>query len=253
MKVLSHVKFDSLLDVGGAEGYTAFVAKRIFDVKVRTCDLSEEACLRAREIFHIDSDTADVHELPYQDNEFDVVICSATLEHVTDYHKAINELLRVAAKVVVVTVPYEDSALIQQNIEQKIPHSHVHSFTPSSFDYLRSRGYDIIQKKTSCRKLAFFSDYLIEPYPHPDRKGITSYPKLLVDICLVPALRRIYGTKLASLLVRLDGLFCYFFDYYLMLFAILKDKACYSHRVLHRISPSQIINITVPYHYLDNK
>jgi ubiquinone/menaquinone biosynthesis C-methylase UbiE len=132
MKALSHMKFDSLLDVGGAEGYTAYIARQIFGVKVRTSDLCEEACMRAREIFHIDSDPADIHELPYEDNKFDVVLCSATLEHVTDYQKAISELLRVAGRAVVITLPHEDRAVIEKNVEKQLPHAHIHNFTLDS-------------------------------------------------------------------------------------------------------------------------
>ena len=68
IKALSHIEFDSLLDVGGAEGNTAYIAQQIFSVKVRTSDLSEEACLRARDIFHIDSDPADIHKILYKEN-----------------------------------------------------------------------------------------------------------------------------------------------------------------------------------------
>jgi 2-polyprenyl-3-methyl-5-hydroxy-6-metoxy-1,4-benzoquinol methylase len=78
MKALSHIEFHSLLDVGGAEGYKAALVRELFDSDVKSSDLSEEACKRAEEIFHVDSDPVDVQSLPYRDNEFDVVICSET-------------------------------------------------------------------------------------------------------------------------------------------------------------------------------
>lgn len=253
MKALAHLRFDSLLDVGGAEGYTAYVAKQIFGVRAKSSDLSEEACLRAREIFHIDSAPADIHELPYIDDEFDVALCTATLEHVVDYRKAINELLRVATKAVVVVVPCEDRARIERNIREKIPHAHIHGFTLSSFDFLKSQGYDIIRKGIGSRSLIFFSDYLIEPYPRQRREGIARYLKSFVDICVVPILKRMYGSRIASLVLNLDGLICNLLSYRFMLFTILKDKSCYHQKEMQKISASQILNLTVPYHYLNRK
>ena len=39
---------------------------------------------RANEIFKLKATPVDIHNLPFKDNEFDVVICSETLEHVTE-------------------------------------------------------------------------------------------------------------------------------------------------------------------------
>lgn len=57
MNALLQLKFNSLLDVGGAEGHKVRIARETFDVEVKNCDLSEEACKRAKEIFRIDSDS----------------------------------------------------------------------------------------------------------------------------------------------------------------------------------------------------
>ena len=42
MKALSHLRFSSLLDVGGAEGYKSALARSLFGVRVRSADLSAE-------------------------------------------------------------------------------------------------------------------------------------------------------------------------------------------------------------------
>ncbi|MDD5079044.1 MAG: class I SAM-dependent methyltransferase [Candidatus Omnitrophica bacterium] len=108
MRALTHLKFDSFLDVGGAEGYKAYVVKELFGVKVKTTDLSIEACKRAKEIFHLDAQPVDIHKLPFSDSEFDVVLCSAMLEHITNFQQGLEELLRVARKAVVITIPHDD-------------------------------------------------------------------------------------------------------------------------------------------------
>lgn len=116
MKTLAHLRFSSLLDIGGAEGYKSAIAREIFGVQVQSCDLSNEACKRAKEIFNIEGQSVDIQRLPFKDNEFDVVLYSETLEHVPNLKEAIKELVRVCSKVVVITVPRESKEVIEKNI-----------------------------------------------------------------------------------------------------------------------------------------
>lgn len=221
MKTLSHLKFDSLVDIGGAEGYKAWIVKQIFGVKVKNSDLSEEACKRAEEIFHIASIPAVILELPFKNNEFDVVLCSETLEHVTDLDKAINELLRVANKAVVITVPHEPKEIIDKIIKEEIPHGHIHYFNLESFNFLKSDGYHILSRKMVSPHLKKFSLYHL-------------------------------GKKAASLQIRLHDFVCKFTSSYdAILFVILKDKACWRKEVNQNFSAYRIINFTVPFHYLN--
>ena len=90
MKELSRLKCESMLDVGGAEGYKSYMARALFGLRVHTSDLSEEACKRAQEIFGVEATPLDIHDLPFADDQFDVITCSETLEHVTDPTQAIG-------------------------------------------------------------------------------------------------------------------------------------------------------------------
>ena len=139
MRALKMLSFRSLLDVGGAEGYMAAMVRKFHGADVRLCDLSNEACARAREIFNIDADPVDGTSLPYDDDSFDVVLSSEMLEHIPDYGSAFNELLRVARKAVIVTVPCEPPEIVAENIRLKVPHGHIHAFSLDSF---RERGSD---------------------------------------------------------------------------------------------------------------
>jgi predicted nucleic acid-binding Zn-ribbon protein/2-polyprenyl-3-methyl-5-hydroxy-6-metoxy-1,4-benzoquinol methylase len=236
MKALSYLEFYSLLDVGGAEGYKAHVVKEIFDTEVRNSDLSEEACKRCEEIFHIKSDPIDLHNLPYDDDAFEVILCSETLEHVTDWRKAINELFRVASKAIVITVPHEDEAVIRENIKNGIPHGHIHNFTPNSFNFLEFKGYTVISKKI----ISKYFRLSIEPeLKYSQNSGCTRL------------IKKIFGKKIASFIIKSDNLFVKFgkrFDG--ILFVILKDKKALLEHKKKKISAHQIISIEVPYYYL---
>lgn len=59
LRVLDGLAFDTMLDVGGAEGYLGHLAQTIFGVEAATSDLSLEANRRAREIFALPSAAVD--------------------------------------------------------------------------------------------------------------------------------------------------------------------------------------------------
>lgn len=50
---------------------------------------------------------ASVYDLPWQDGEFDLVICCEVLEHVDDPDRALAEIARVASRRVLVSTPWE--------------------------------------------------------------------------------------------------------------------------------------------------
>jgi len=261
MKALSHLRFNSLLDVGGAEGFTVYRIKEIFNVKVRNSDLSEEACKRAKEIFNIESDPVDIHELPYKDNEFDIVLSSETLEHVTNLDKAISELIRVAKKAIIITVPHEDDAIIERNIKEKIPHAHIHSFHPGSFHVLESRGYRVFKKRMINSILRIPMILVnVQVSECTSNRGISQkneISKIFIQIynTLVSVLLKIFGKKAISFMVQLDGFICNFVPFYnaAFLFIILKDDKCYMKKEHKKISVSKILEFSVPYYYLNKE
>lgn len=148
LKQLKKLDFDSVLDVGAAEGYMAAVIRDLFGVRVRSCDLSQEACKRAKEIFNVDGDTVDGVSLPYPDGSFDVVITSESLEHIPDYPRVLNELLRIARKAVIVTVPHDGPEAIAKSLKEKTPHGHLHDFTLESFKDLVPPTYGVTAEGT---------------------------------------------------------------------------------------------------------
>lgn len=96
---LGDKKDASILDVGCGCG---LVLKKAYDLGYTNL---LGADLVPKSIFpEITIKQANIEHLPFDDNQFDIVICNHTLEHVLDLPKAISELKRVAKKLIL-TVP----------------------------------------------------------------------------------------------------------------------------------------------------
>ena len=247
IKTLSHIKFKTLLDVGGSEGYKAYLIHRLLGASVLNSDLSIEACKRAEEIFNIASVPADIHALPFKNGEFDVVLCSETLEHITDVNKAMKELLRVANKAIIITVPHEKRSCIEQNIRLGEYHSHIHDFKLNSFDYLIDQGCRITKKKMLNPILRVVSLLLETPTEHKKYNPIIVF---IFNIC-ASICNYLFDKKSEAFLLGLDEYICRILPFHeAILFCILKDDACFCESVCRKITAEDIINQVVPYYYL---
>lgn len=54
---------------------------------------------------HSDYYQGNIENLPFEDNSFDVVMATHTLEHVIDFEKAVKELKRITKQTLCVVVP----------------------------------------------------------------------------------------------------------------------------------------------------
>jgi SAM-dependent methyltransferase len=248
IKALAHLRFRNLMDVGGSEGYTASLAGKMFGCTAATCDLSEEACKRAREIYNIPAFSADIMDLPFEDNAFDVVLSSETLEHVPEFESAARELLRVCRRALVITVPHDPKEAIDRNLEGDALHTHIQCLNLNSFDFFVKEGYEILSR-------SMYSPLLRGPLMAVQAERIDDYrfyPKIVVDCynSLVPMFRRLFGRRTLALVVQLDDFISRRFrPHRQMLFIILKDRSCYSDKPLRDFSFYDILDFIVP-HYL---
>lgn len=250
MKALSHIKFDSLLDVGGAEGYKAAMIKFFFGVRVRNCDISSEACKRAKEIFKIESDTIDILKLPYKDNEFDVVLCSETLEHIPDLEAATKELIRVCKKAVIITVPNEPKEVIDYNVKNNIPHAHIHSLNKNSFDFINDK-IDFKLVKNILHPLLNLPSAIIEASKKDSYSS--SYSKKLIKFYnfFIPLFRFIFNEKAVCTIIKIDNLLSNKkLRHGGFIFILIKQSDCYSEKELKNVSCDSVINFKVPHYKL---
>lgn len=100
----------SILDAGCGEGFaTAFLAERMPTARIEGVDVSAGAVAYAQAHFgeRVAFRTGSVYALPYEDDSFDLVLCSEVLEHLDRPDDAVKELARVARRHVLMTVPLE--------------------------------------------------------------------------------------------------------------------------------------------------
>jgi ubiquinone/menaquinone biosynthesis C-methylase UbiE len=106
-----HAAPESVLDVGCGEGVlTEQFAERLSGGQVVGVDLDdpqlrEEWARRARP--NLDFRSADASALPFTDGEYDLVCALEVLEHVPDPDRVLAEMVRVARRHVLVSVPRE--------------------------------------------------------------------------------------------------------------------------------------------------
>ncbi|MXY97156.1 MAG: class I SAM-dependent methyltransferase [Gemmatimonadetes bacterium] len=246
MNMLSHFSFKSLIDVGGAEGYKGAMVKHLFNADVKSCDLSQEACNRADEIYGMDTQAIDVHDLPFESDSFDIVLCSEVLEHVQEFETAVEQLVRVCRKAVIITLPHESIKHVEKHSIQ--PHSHLRAFDLNSLDYLESRGLKIARQKLNNQFIKPLG-VLVEAMP---RNHSRFKPLWNLYNRSLPLLRVLFGQRSMEFLIRLDSIASRVMSYNSMMFVILKDTTAYSTRPLKQIRSSHIVDFAVPYHYVRN-
>ena len=153
--------------------------------KLKTLHIAPEQCFldifrKQKNLGYITSDLespiadvkADICDLPFKDNEFDVVFCNHVLEHIPDDKKAMQELYRVLKKGgfgifqipqdLSRTTTFEDDSITDKKERAKIfgQYDHVRVYGRDYFDKLRSVGFKVDEvdytKKITLEKLERF-------------------------------------------------------------------------------------------------
>jgi ubiquinone/menaquinone biosynthesis C-methylase UbiE len=128
----------NILDVGCGDGYLLHILQKNSskDIKYYGLDQSLTRLKRVLEKIPLVKNTlGEITLLPFRNNSFDVVICSEVLEHVLKYRTALQELLRITKKYVIITVPYDQELvkIICPKCEyEHFLSGHIHRFTKKS-------------------------------------------------------------------------------------------------------------------------
>jgi SAM-dependent methyltransferase len=101
---------------------------------------------------------ADICDLPFEDNQYDIILCNHVLEHIPDDTKAMQELFRVLKPggMAILQIPqdlsrattFADDTITDQKERAKIfgQYDHVRIYGRDYFDKLRSIGFKVIEE-----------------------------------------------------------------------------------------------------------
>ncbi len=101
-KILKTVKGKTVLEVGCGRGYLANLLSKNHDVTGFDIVVSKELKAKFPGVKFVQGN---IQKLPFNDNSFDTVVSTHTLEHVQDLSGAVSELRRVAKGELIIVVP----------------------------------------------------------------------------------------------------------------------------------------------------
>jgi ubiquinone/menaquinone biosynthesis C-methylase UbiE len=112
MKSLPQETIQEVCEVGCGEGtILQNIAACFPQADLYAMDLSAEELEKAKKVMidkRVDFTVQDAtHMVKYQDNEFDLVVCSEVLEHLPDPVAGLHELTRISRRFILISVPQE--------------------------------------------------------------------------------------------------------------------------------------------------
>jgi len=188
-KHLSSFKPLNILDVGCADGSrTLRMAKYFMIPTTRTygLDINKTYIDQCRNLFHVEMVDLEIDRIPYEDEKFDLVVCNQVLEHLKNYNKVLEEIIRVTKPGGYIMIGIPNLAHLinrfyllfgTQPMCLDINSSHVRGFTHKSFK----------QKLTSLPGIYYIDSAgseLIYPLPLPIARPLSkTFKGLCAYIC----------------------------------------------------------------------
>jgi len=106
---IKDLSINTILDAGCGEGFTMNKLVNLkIGKKIEGVEYSEDSIRYGKKLFpKLMIKQGSVYDLPYKNNSFDLIICTEVLEHLEEPSKALQEMLRVTKKYLIVSVPNE--------------------------------------------------------------------------------------------------------------------------------------------------
>jgi len=150
-----------VLEIGcGYGSLSVYMSKR--GAKVNGVDISSEAIKISRRNALLNKQKiifrqANGENLPFKDQSFDLVVCCETLEHISNYKKAIDEIVRVTKNSgkIIITIPNSlNPKGLYLRIKSKQPIENFFNYWTIAKEF-KKREIKIINQKSK----SFFGDY----------------------------------------------------------------------------------------------
>lgn len=102
-------KSKRIIDMGCGDGYLLYYLTKRLKCDFIGFDLSKLRLQRLKKTLpFIKCIKGDITKLPFKNDEFETVLCSEVLEHIPDFRKALNELIRITCNELIITVPNDE-------------------------------------------------------------------------------------------------------------------------------------------------
>jgi len=177
---------NNLLDVGCGNGDRAIRIADYFSVHVKNIyglDYNDDFNITCKRMFNASKIDLETDDIPYEKNTFDLVICNQVLEHLKNYRKVIDDIIRVTKRrgYIVIGIP-NLAHLINRiyllfGIQPMCLHldgSHVRAFTHGSFVKMLASFQTV--KLIDCKGSAMYPlPFFIAKYIDDYFVGLTGY------------------------------------------------------------------------------
>lgn len=145
--------FSKVLEVGAGDGSILhYLDEWGFAPELHALEIAQSGVdiINARNLKHLKSaQLFDGYKIPFEDEEFDLVILSHVLEHVEYERMLLRELKRVS-KFQVIEVPKDHRYGMDKRMKHFLAYGHINMYTPSSLRFLlQSEGLEILTDKIS--------------------------------------------------------------------------------------------------------
>ncbi len=154
IQIIKPLKVKKILDVGCGEGFTLdkFKKERI-GYELVGIDYSDDALKLGKKAYPgLNLKKGDIYKIKEPDNAYDLVLATEVLEHLEDPSKALEELIRVSNKYIVLSVPNEPFFIIANFLRGKYVKrfgnhpEHINHWTFISFEsFLKKHGLRIVK------------------------------------------------------------------------------------------------------------
>ena len=153
IELAKSIQFNSVLEVGCGEGSILYwLSEWDFSKYLSGIEISESGVeiLKRKNIKNLKEVLLfDGYHIPYEDNHFDLVICSHVMEHVEHERVLLREIKRVS-KYQIFEVPIDFSFNVDRKLKHYMAYGHINIYTPAQFRFLlKSENFEILKDKNN--------------------------------------------------------------------------------------------------------
>ena len=151
VEISKNLQFDSVLEVGSGEGSILYWLSQMgLSNNLYGLEISESGIdlTKSKQIEHLKSiQLFDGYKIPFNDDTFDLLICSHVMEHV-EYERVLLREMKRVSKYQIFEVPIDFSFYVDKKIDHFLSYGHINIYTPALFRFLlKSEKFQLITDK----------------------------------------------------------------------------------------------------------